>query len=153
MVVLLFSLAVVVVAGFGTRTAHGQSATAFEWTNAGNPGQSCLSITSLNGQPSSGYFFCPNQVDEFTAPDYINVGSLYLPNATLEDMQITWGNPIPTSYNTNGTVNTFDRTGTFGDYGWTGSTTQHYQYVTYYGARNHKLTKIVTLGGSGSITQ
>ena len=151
-IVLFFSLAVVLAVGFGARSVQGQSGTTISWTNSGNPGQTCLALITVDGQPSSGYFFCPNQVDGFTSPDYINVGSLYLPGVTLEDMPIVWGSPIPTSYNTDGTVSTFDETGTFGEFGWTGTTTQHYKYVKYYGARNHVLIKIVTLGGSGSVT-
>jgi hypothetical protein len=146
---LITALALAVILLLSSGAAHAQG-TQVTWVNAGNPGQTCLAITEIDNVLSSGYYFCPNQVDEFTSPDYVLKGSLYLPNITLEDMSITWGNAIPTSHNANGTVNTFDKTGTMGEFGWTCTTTQHYQYVVYYSGW-HKLTKIVTLpGGTGS---
>ena len=127
------------------------------WTNAG--GSYCLAVLTVNNQPApGGYFYCPYQSTSYNLPD--GKASLYLPDSdpgefgvNLEGLILTTGPNVTTTSNKDGSVATFSRTDTFSGFGWTGSVTQNYMYVTYYGGRNRKLTKVVNLGGSGSITE
>lgn len=139
--------------------------TVLTWVNSGNPGQTCLAITAVDNQPSSGYFFCPNQATSFDSPNYSNIGSLYVPSepgfqgdGVYEDMTITWSQSYNVTYvvggPANGKVNTFDKDGTFAFAPYmTGTTTQHYQNVYGYNRRNqYVLLGTKTVGGSGTVT-
>ena len=129
------------------------------WTNAGSKLPYCLTVLTVNNQPPTGtYAYCPNQSTEFALPD--GDASLYLPDSDygefgliLEGIEVTLGNNIPLTYNPDGSVKTFQRTDTFSQAGWTGTTTQTYANETYYGARNRKLHRIVYLGGFGTVTE
>jgi hypothetical protein len=133
--------------------------TSITWTNAGSKLPYCLTVLTVNNQPPTGiYAYCPNQSTEFALAD--GDASLYLPDSDhgefgliLEGIELTLGNNIPLTYNPDGSVKTFQRTDTFSQAGWTGTTTQNYANQTIYGARNRKLNKIVYLGGSGTITE
>ena len=129
------------------------------WTNAGSKLPYCLTVLTVNNQPPDGiYAYCPNQSTEFEFPD--GDASLYLPDSgpgefglILEGIELTIGTNVPLTYNSDGSVKTFQRTDTFSQGGWTGTTTQTYANQTIYGGRNRKLNKVVCLGGSGTLTE
>ena len=130
------------------------------WTNAG--GSSCLAVLTVDGQPApGGYFYCPYQSTSFNLPD--GKASLYLPDSdpgefgvTLEDMVLTTGSNVPTSYNKDGSLATYSRTDTFSEYGWTGTTTQNYAISTSIRCTRvgcHKYSVVTNIGGGGTITE
>jgi hypothetical protein len=145
-----------------TLSLNGQQAepNSISWTNAG--GSFCLAVLTVDGQPApGGYFYCPYQSTSFSLPD--GKASLYLPDSDpgefgviLEDIILTTGNIIPTSYNKDGSVATYSRTDTFGEHGWTGTTTQNFAIstsirCTRVGCRKYSV--VTSIGGSGTITE
>jgi hypothetical protein len=145
-----------------TITLNGQQAepNAISWTNTG--GSFCLAVVTVDGQPApSGYFYCPYQSTSFNLPD--GKASLYLPDSDpgefgviLEDITLTTGSNVPTSYNKDGSLATYSRTDTFSEHGWTGTTTQNYAITTSIRCTRvgcHKYSQLAIIGGSGTITE
>jgi hypothetical protein len=130
------------------------------WTNGG--GSFCLTVLTVDGQPApGGYVYCPYQSTSFNLPD--GKASLYLPDSDpgefgviLEDIILTTGNIVPTSYNKDGSLATYSRTDTFSEYGWTGTTTQNYAISTSIRCTRvgcHKYSQVAITGGAGTITE
>lgn len=131
-----------------------KAATSTTWTNGG--GSYCLPILTVNGAPSTGNFYCPDQSSSFVLPD--GGASLYLGNIILEvnRADIVRGNPVVTSYNANGSIAAYSETDTFSAYGYSVETTQNFTR-TYavrcarYGC--HKYSYDTNVGGNGTVTQ
>lgn len=157
------SLMIFVLALLGTGVAHAQQAQ-LTWVNGGNSArtnaQNCLPITQVDNQLSSGYYFCPNQANSFSDPNYYNIGSLYVPSepgfngdGIYESMQITWSQAYNVTYLTNGKVDKYDKAGSFEYPGqMTATTVQHYQNVYGIYRGRPSLLYVNTLGGQGTVT-
>lgn len=156
-------LALAVIALFVPGVSRAQSAQ-LTWVNAGNTtrsnAQDCLAITQVNSQLSSGYYFCPNQANSFSDPNYYNIGSLYVPSepgfngdGIYESMQISWSLAYNVTYLPNGKVDKYDKAGSFEYPGFmTATTVQHYQNVWGIYRGRPSLLYVNTLGGQGTVT-
>jgi hypothetical protein len=120
--------------------------------------EACSPILTIAGSSISGYLFCPNQATDSNTVNASNVGSLYIEpfngsDGIYEDMLITYGPRANQTYNSNGSINTFDQTGTFSGMQMTGTITSHLQAVYTYNRRSILvLAGFRVLSGSGTIT-
>ena len=141
--------------------------TSITWVNgpSPHPGQQyCVPVTQENGQAvASGNYYCPEQPTSFDNTDcqwyampQTCIGSLYLPDMTLEGITITLGTPQALSYNSNGSIHTWQRTDTLSVSGWAGTTTQQYtnvpqRYCNFYGCRTVLIAQATS--GKGTLEQ
>ena len=120
--------------------------------------EACSPILTVAGSSISGYLFCPNQATASNSVNASNVGSLYIQpflggDGIYEYLLITYGPRVNQTYNANGSINTFDQTGTFSGIQMTGTITSHMQAVYYYNRRNTLvLAGFRVLSGSGTVT-
>lgn len=120
--------------------------------------EACSPIQTIAGSAISGYVFCPNQATSSSTVNASNIGSLYLMpfngvDGIYEGILITYGPRVNQTYNSNGSINTFDQTGTFSGDQMTGTITSHMQAVYYYNRYNRLiLAGFRVLSGTGTIT-
>ena len=146
-------------------TALAQSPATMTFTYGAGPSsrstsifEACSPIQTIDGSSISGYRFCPNQATGSDSVNASNVGSLYVEpfcggDGIYEDVLISYGPRMNQTYNPNGSINTFDQTGTFSGIQMTGTTTSHMQAVYYYNRYNRLvLAGFRVVSGSGTIT-
>lgn len=165
---IVIAAAILLLAGQVSQVMGQSASETLTWTNAGGSVGYCLAVTNITdsfGVPMSGGYVCPQQADSFQPPNPFNVGSLYLGEDIQEGIQFYPGPPTNQTYNTDGTLHTFDILSTFtfgsstldgsGNYvTWNGTMTQHY-LVTYRRVCNylgcHKLGSWSVTGGKGTL--
>lgn len=161
---LMAVLALTVVMGLTSMKVNAQETTTVYFSYSGNSGpnyQHCLTVTMTNGKVApTGYYYCPNQPSSFSQVNNYHIGSLYLPPPDIDDyyiimegLTITVGAIVPLTYNTDGTVATFQRTDTFSGYGWAGSTITEFTNMKVRVCNRTCFNTIQAwpTGGSGSI--